>query len=467
MVDVPEKPHRNPSHVNNSISEKDQEDAIAELDSVIDAFKLHPVPPTNTKYLCHHRKSKELDKIGGTWPKVRSVSVIEHGTGTTLLPHKNKERLPLSVLLNNPLSSSSQNNSKTVTSPKDFSVRSGKVGKDLMDYYVKMKTGKYKNSGTESNAGDSLATRPTSQNMYLPSSTNANHLTIPQYSRYSQPSPSHSGKSMFDCLEPPYTHVSQFNHSRSQSVDMDYNRNINGSPHRIMTNTGYCGEDKPESYHGYEVGTFPRKKETPRFRISSNPSVTNKSSGGAVGISTEGIKRSISSKTDSPMLTFRVEVLNPRQISKPANKRQTVYDWASKYFKRPILRDVQSGPLYGELRRICIEKSGEPLGIQIFCVDNSGVFISSVTNEHSVAYKVGIRVGDQLLEFCGINLSCATYELAANVVQNCGNSVTILVQFKPDKYHELKRAKSSTRSRSETPTPCSSPTLSFSPTKKM
>lgn len=29
---------------------------------------------------------------------------------------------------------------------------------------------------------------------------------------------------------------------------------------------GYRGEDMPESYHGYELGTFPRKREDPRFR---------------------------------------------------------------------------------------------------------------------------------------------------------------------------------------------------------
>jgi len=46
MLDVPEKPHRNPSPVNNSISEIDHEDAIAELDSVIDAFRPHPAPNT-------------------------------------------------------------------------------------------------------------------------------------------------------------------------------------------------------------------------------------------------------------------------------------------------------------------------------------------------------------------------------------------------------------------------------------
>jgi len=74
-------------------------------------------------FYSRHRKSKELDKNGGTWPKARSGPVIEHGTGTILHPRKNKERLPLSVLLNNPPSWSSQNNSKTDTSSIDFSVR--------------------------------------------------------------------------------------------------------------------------------------------------------------------------------------------------------------------------------------------------------------------------------------------------------------------------------------------------------
>jgi len=50
MVDVLEKPRRNPSPIKNSISDKDQEDAIAELDSVIDAFRPHPASLTNTKY---------------------------------------------------------------------------------------------------------------------------------------------------------------------------------------------------------------------------------------------------------------------------------------------------------------------------------------------------------------------------------------------------------------------------------
>jgi len=49
-INAPEKPHRNPLPVNNSTSDQDQEDGISGLDPVIDAFRLHPPPPTTTKY---------------------------------------------------------------------------------------------------------------------------------------------------------------------------------------------------------------------------------------------------------------------------------------------------------------------------------------------------------------------------------------------------------------------------------
>lgn len=94
-----------------------------------------------------------------------------------------------------------------------------------------------------------------------------------------------------------------------------------------------------------------------------------------------------------------------------------------------MIRD--HSPLPGELRWINIEKSLEPLGIQIHCVNSSGVFVSSVTDD-SVAAKVGLKVGDQLLEVCGINMRSATYQLAANVLRQCGNSMTMLVQYSPD-----------------------------------
>jgi discs large protein 5 len=87
------------------------------------------------------------------------------------------------------------------------------------------------------------------------------------------------------------------------------------------------------------------------------------------------------------------------------------------------------------IRRVSIDKSMEPLhlGIQIYCPENGGggVFVSTV-NEHSLASRVGLKVGDQLLEVCGINMRSATYELAASVLRQCGTPITMLVQYSPD-----------------------------------
>ncbi|RWS03541.1 Disks large-like protein [Dinothrombium tinctorium] len=89
----------------------------------------------------------------------------------------------------------------------------------------------------------------------------------------------------------------------------------------------------------------------------------------------------------------------------------------------------------GDVRSIYIEKSSEPLGIQISC-DTSGaggIFVSSVS-ENSIAAQTGLQVGDQLLEVCGINMRNATYTLAANVLRQCGDSIRMLVQYNPDKF---------------------------------
>lgn len=54
-------------------------------------------------------------------------------------------------------------------------------------------------------------------------------------------------------------------------------------------------------------------------------------------------------------------------------------------------------PKPGDLRSICIEKSTEPLGIQISCGAGGGIFVSSVT-KGSLADQAGLQVGDHLLE---------------------------------------------------------------------
>lgn len=107
----------------------------------------------------------------------------------------------------------------------------------------------------------------------------------------------------------------------------------------------------------------------------------------------------------------------------------------------------------------------------------------SSVHQSSLAAQVGLQVGDQLLEVCGINMRSATYQLAARVLHQCGDSITMLVQYNPAKYQELQELTNiglmgpplmtsscsegdgngdrsrerSPKSRSGSPTPCNSP----------
>ena len=59
----------------------------------------------------------------------------------------------------------------------------------------------------------------------------------------------------------------------------------------------------------------------------------------------------------------------------------------------------------------------------------AGVFISRVTM-NSLASRVGLHIGDQLLEVGGINLRTAKYNTAAQVLHSAGKSVDIKVKYK-------------------------------------
>lgn len=58
------------------------------------------------------------------------------------------------------------------------------------------------------------------------------------------------------------------------------------------------------------------------------------------------------------------------------------------------------------------------------------------------------------LQYNGVNLRCATYEQAAMILKQSGNSVTILAQFNPEKFKDTTESLSS---QSETSTTCSTP----------
>ncbi len=99
----------------------------------------------------------------------------------------------------------------------------------------------------------------------------------------------------------------------------------------------------------------------------------------------------------------------------------------------------------GVIKEIVIEKSADTqLGITIdgggrskagsAASNSAGVFVSSV-GRNSLAALVGMQVGDQLLDVCGINLRTCGKEQAALVLHQVGNSVTMKVQFNPEDYY--------------------------------
>jgi len=195
-----------------------------------------------------------------------------------------------------------------------------------------------------------------------------------------------------------------------------------------------------------ESGTFPRKVKTVKMPPNqvglpgfTGPIERSK----PIKISNNSLDYCSTPDRSSPMPTFQIQIIKPgRNIN--INKRNSMPPYGKGYM-----------PNIGEKRRVDIEKSEKPLGISIRCRKNRGIFVSHV-GENSIASQVGLQVGDQLLEFCGINMRSATYDLAAKFLRQCGNSITMLVQYNPEKYEELSTSDENV-SRSEDSTPQNSP----------
>ncbi|XP_076645746.1 MAGUK family member discs large 5 isoform X2 [Halictus rubicundus] len=460
-------------HRNSSPNTFEQEqDAIAELDSVIESY--HKKANNGVLKRSKRRETEKIEKNGVV--QFKDIPLDKKPTGEF---ENTESRL-----------SSTLTPSETSI---DFSLKSVNTGKDV-EYFSKKRAQKYIPSNDNqvetlqhnraqsqlySGAGSSTSsTSGTRQqltgNFSFPPYTHSHphpHQQNSLPSRYPSPPslPSaQSGESIglpdarSYCFEPSYSPGPQagFGHLHTPSVDLHYHKS-----RAPPIGTTY---DVPAYTHGYEGGTFPRKKENQRFRIPSNPSVTSKSSVGK--LSTGSIERT--SERGSPMPTFHVEVLSPGTGGGSSSGGTIRGSSSNKRSSMPDYCYSQSRPAPGELRRVHIDKSVEPLGIQISCLESGGVFVSTVS-EHSLASQVGLQIGDQLLEVCGINMRSATYQLAANVLRQCGNSITMLVQYSPDKYNELEGSASSSSSEaggaqggshSGSPTPCNSPEATRKPT---
>lgn len=193
---------------------------------------------------------------------------------------------------------------------------------------------------------------------HLHSSVHSNRQTSPLTTPITQ-SFDMGGGSLADKLE--YDFNIPTHHSHGASMDIEtYGRG--NKVHPIRDRDIIYG-----SYgQAYEGGTFPRKKENQRFRVPSNPSVTSK--GSDVKNSTGSIEHH-SSEHGSPMPpSYKVEIL-----SHGVNKRNSMPDYS---------------PTPGDLRRVTIDKSTEPLGITIQCNNNGGGIFVSTVKSNSIASQV-------------------------------------------------------------------------------
>lgn len=79
------------------------------------------------------------------------------------------------------------------------------------------------------------------------------------------------------------------------------------------------------------------------------------------------------------------------------------------------------------------------MGINIKPSTSRGVFVSDVI-KNSLAAQVGLLIGDQLLDICGINMRTANYENAARILGKCvyeeKEKFTLLVRYNPDNFRD-------------------------------
>lgn len=459
------KKYRNSS--SNPIDNEAHEEAIAELDMVIDSYHGHgTVKRTNHKRHTplmsmvggvNDSTTKESSKNGGTWPKARANALLNQSVGTGTVVTRKRERPALSLLapsilkknecnIDSPMKDinhSSKNfcchqavpiSSKRNSTPLPLSLLN-----DRHNLYKSLDGGSVPSASQQQNImtmSDSFEKMRVSTNPRLSANMNSDNSLDYPVSKY--------GDSMSSGVAPQFysrvksgvgskygsdserDETASIGHSRVHSqlftARAPYPFHPHAHPHSLDSSHSRDSFSFEPSYSATEIepqssGTFPRRPrfDPPRFRVPSNPSVTG-------SVCERG-----GSERGSPMPCFHVEALP------------------------------------GELRRVHIEKSNEPLGIQINCLPNGGIFVSTVS-DNSLASRVGLQIGDQLLEVCGINMRNATYNLAASVLRQCGNSITMLVQYSPDKYNELEGSASCSGESScneeddeNEATPCNSP----------
>ncbi|XP_066581516.1 disks large 1 tumor suppressor protein isoform X10 [Prorops nasuta] len=101
-------------------------------------------------------------------------------------------------------------------------------------------------------------------------------------------------------------------------------------------------------------------------------------------------------------------------------------------------RAVSQEDISREVRTVVLNKGSSGLGFNIVGgEDGEGIFISFILAGGPADLSGELRRGDQILSVNGINLKTATHEEAAAALKGTGQTVTIVVQYKPEDYNRF------------------------------
>ncbi|CAG2101370.1 unnamed protein product [Medioppia subpectinata] len=91
-----------------------------------------------------------------------------------------------------------------------------------------------------------------------------------------------------------------------------------------------------------------------------------------------------------------------------------------------------------EPRRVVLSKGGTGLGFNIVGgEDGEGIFISFILAGGPADLCAELKRGDQVMSVNGVDLRGATHELAAQALKNAGQTVTLVVQYRPEEYNRF------------------------------
>ncbi|XP_024889475.1 disks large homolog 5-like isoform X11 [Temnothorax curvispinosus] len=508
-------------HRNSSPNTFEQEqDAIAELDSVIDSYHKKASNSNNGVLKRSKRRGTEkVEKNGGTWPKARGGPLIQNGTGTILHSRKSKERFPLSVLLHppkydnynynrisNPIpltNFSNVNNRHTVykavetplpsftktgqlfsqkpsftpavqfkdipidggskkppstefessasetgrlgsaLAPSetsiDFSVKSGGAGRDVDSYFVNKRPQKY----TTGSSSDTQVTTDTLQHNRVHSQLYSSGIGGSSTSAASTT----SGPTSRQQLAPEYTELEgSGSSSSSEAGDGAATGSRSGSPTPC---------NSPEAPRKSTVETLepvePERDATITIATTA-PTVTTTAAPTMSTLRVEHMRPSASLEVRSTQ--EREREMRPSasldnasfNIRKPELRSAATLDRLNRAqmqrqnaMRSPTQEDQnRKPPPSGEPRYLLIEtRKCSNLGISLVGGNGVGIFVHSV-QPGCLAEEAGLFAGDRILEYNGVDLRQATAEQAALELARPADKVTLVAQYMPERYNEVK-----------------------------